>query len=39
MQECVPLLHTYTTKLRSLLGSLLSPPSSEPEDVGSDADP
>jgi hypothetical protein len=39
MQECVPLLHTYTTKLRSLLGSLLSPPSSEPEDVGSDVDP
>jgi hypothetical protein len=39
MQECVPLLHTYTTKLRSFLGSLLPPPSPEPEDVGSDEDP
>ena len=25
MQECVPLLHTYTTKLRSLLVTLLPP--------------
>jgi hypothetical protein len=39
MQECVPLLHTHTTKLLSLLGSLLPPPSSESEDVCSDEDP
>jgi len=36
MQECVPLLHTYATELRSLLGSLLPPPPSESEDVDSD---
>ena len=39
MQECVPLLHTYTKKLRSLLVTLLPPPPSESErdDDASDA--
>ena len=31
MQECVPLFHTYTTKLRSLLVTLFPPPPSEKE--------
>jgi hypothetical protein len=39
MQECVPLLHTYTTKLRSLLVTLLPSPPSEPEDDAHDNDP
>jgi hypothetical protein len=40
MQECVPLLQTYTTKLRSLLVTLLPPPPSESEcdDDASDDD-
>jgi hypothetical protein len=38
MQECVPLLHTYTTKLRSLLVTLLPPPPSESQDGASDED-
>jgi len=36
MQECVPLFHTYTTKLRSLLVTLFPPPPSESEDGASD---
>jgi hypothetical protein len=32
MQECVPLLHTYATKLRALLVTLLPSPPSESED-------
>jgi hypothetical protein len=39
MQECVPLLHTYTTKLRSLLVTLLPPPPSESEDDASEDGP
>jgi hypothetical protein len=39
MQECVPLLHTYTTKLRSLLVTLLPSPPSDSEDGVSDEDP
>jgi hypothetical protein len=39
MQECVPLLHTYTTKLRSLLATLLPSPPPEPEDDAHDSDP
>jgi hypothetical protein len=39
MQECVPLLHTNTTKLRSLLVTLLPPPPSESEDDAHDSDP
>jgi hypothetical protein len=39
MQECVPLLHTYTTKLRSLLATLLPSPPSDSEDGVSDEDP
>jgi hypothetical protein len=39
MQECVPLLHTHTTKLRSLLDTLLPSPPSESEDDAHDSDP
>ena len=39
MQECVPLLHTYTTKLRSHLATLLPSPPPEPEDDAHDSDP
>ena len=39
MQECVPLLHTYTTKLLSLLVTLLPSPLSESEDDAHDSDP